>query len=145
MNPSKTIAENITADSTHTILAKALESTNLMETLSKPGPFTVFTPANNAFKKLPQGTFEGWMKTRKKDLVNILSYHIVAGSIKANDLKDGQKLRTLAGEELIVTMRNDKLLINGINVIEPDIQASNGVIYIIDDLLFPRNQNPDRY
>jgi uncharacterized surface protein with fasciclin (FAS1) repeats len=140
MNASKTIAENILADSSHTILAEALESANLMETLTKPGPFTVFTPDNNAFRKLPEGTLEGWMKTRKNDLVNILSYHIVAGSLKSNDMKDGQKLKTLAGDEIIVTLRKDKLLMNGINVIKPEIQASNGVMYIIDDILFPRNQ-----
>ena len=145
MNSSKTIAENTIADTSYTIFVEALESTGLMETLTKPGPFTVFTPGNSAFRKLPQGTYEGLMKTRKNDLVNIISYHIVAGSIKANDMKDGQKIKTLAGEELIVTLRKDKLLINGINITEQDIQASNGVIYIIDDLLFPRHQNPGGY
>ncbi len=145
MSSSKTIAENILNDTTHSILAEALDSTNLMETLTKPGPFTVFSPTNDAFKKLPTGILDGWMKKRKNDLANILSFHVVAGLIKTRDMKDGEKLKTLAGEELIVTRRKHKLLVNGIKVIEPDIQASNGIIYVIDDILFPRNQNTATY
>lgn len=138
---SKTIADNIISDSDHTILAKALDSTELMETLKKPGPFTVFIPTNQAFEKLPEGVLESLMTTRKNDFVNILSYHIVAGDIRTHDFKDGQKLRTLAGQELIVSLRNDKLRINGTNVVETDIEAGNGVIHVIDGILFPRDQN----
>ena len=145
MSSAKTIAENIIADTSYTILAEALKSTDLLETLGKPGPFTLFTPANNAFKKLPQGMLDGLIKNRKTDLANILSYHIVAGSIKTRDMKDGEKLKTLAGEELIVTVRGDKLLINGINVISTDIEASNGIIYVTDGVLFPRSQNAGSY
>src|SRR4030095_8755735 len=142
---SKTIADNIISDSDHTILAKALYSTELMETLKKPGPFTVFTPTNQAFEKLPDGVLESLMTTRKNDFINILSYHIVAGDIRARDLKDGQRLRTLAGEELTVSFRSDKLKINGTNVMETDIEAGNGVIHVIDGILFPRNQNAASY
>jgi uncharacterized surface protein with fasciclin (FAS1) repeats len=142
---SKTAAENIITDTSYTILAKALKSTDLMETLNKPGPFTVFTPNNDAFKKLPEGTLDGLIKNRKNDLANILSYHIVAGALKNCDMKDGKKLKTLAGEELIVTMRKNKVLVNGIEVISPEIDASNGIIYMVDGLLFPRSQNPGSY
>ncbi len=145
MNASKTIAENIMTDSSHSILVKALQSTEMIETLTKPGPFTLFAPTNEAFEKLPPGTFDGLMNNRKDDLANILSFHIVAGSIKTRDLEDGEKLKTLAGEELIVTKRKDKLLINGINIIVPDVQSSNGIVYVIDGLLFPKNQNPASY
>jgi len=137
MDPSKTIEENIIIDSSLSILVKAL--------LTKPGPFTLFAPTNQAFEKLPPGTFDGLMNNRKDDLANILSFHIVAGSIRSRDLEDGQKLKTLAGEELIVTKRKDKLLINGINIIVPDVQSSNGTVYVIEGLLFPRNQNPASY
>ena len=89
--------------------------------------------------------FEGLINNRKSDLANILSYHVVAGSIKTRDMKDGQKLKTLAGEDLIVTLRNDKVLINGIQVINPDIQARNGVVYVIDGVLFPQAQNAAAY
>ena len=85
------------------------------------------------------------MQNRKRDLANILSYHIVASSMTTKDLKDGEKLRTLAGEELIITLRGDKVLVNGIEVINPDIESSNGIIYVINDILFPRNQNAGAY
>ena len=144
-NSTLNIAEKITTDSSHAILAKALDSTGLIETLKKPGPFTIFTPADEAFKNLPEGVLESLMKKRRNDFTNILSYHIVAGIIRTNDLKDGEKLKTLAGEELTVSLRNDKLRINGTNVIEADIEASNGMIHIIDGILFPRNQNAAVY
>jgi uncharacterized surface protein with fasciclin (FAS1) repeats len=142
---SKTAAENIVTDTSYTILAAALKSADLMETLNKPGPFTVFTPNNDAFKKLPEGTLDGLIRNRKNDLANILSYHIVAGALNIREMKDGKKLKTLAGEELIVTKRKNKVLVNGIKITSPEIEASNGIIYAVDGLLFPRSQNPGSY
>ena len=141
MSPSKTLLDNIKMDSSYTIFDTALDSTGLAETLSQSGPFTIFAPTNEGFRKLPSGVYESLMQTRKRDLANILSYHIVASSIKMKDLRDGQKLRTLAGEELIITLRKDKMLVNGIEVENPDIESSNGIIYVINDMLFPRNQD----
>jgi uncharacterized surface protein with fasciclin (FAS1) repeats len=145
MSSSKTIAENIQSDSSYTILAEALQSTGLMETLSQSGPFTTFAPTNDAFRRLPPGIYESLMQNRKRDLANILSYHIVAGSLKIKEMKDGEKLRTMAGEELIITLRKDKVLVNGIQVINPEIDAGNGIIYITDGILFPRNQGTPAY
>jgi len=141
----ETIADKIISDSGHSMLARALDSTDLLETLKKPGPFTVFAPSDKAFEGLPEGLFESLMTTRKNDFVNILSYHIVAGKIKTHDLKDGQKLRTLAGEELTVSIRNEKLKINGTNVIEEDVELRNGVMHVIDGILFPRNRSAASY
>jgi uncharacterized surface protein with fasciclin (FAS1) repeats len=141
MSPSKTLLENIMMDSSYTIFDAALDSTGLVETLRQSGPFTIFAPTNEGFRKLPPGVYESLVQTRKRDLANILSYHIVASSIKTKDLRDGQKLRTLAGEELIVTLRKDKVLVNGIEVVNLDIESSNGVIYVINDILFPRNHD----
>jgi len=141
MNPAQTILENMKSDSAYTILDTAFDSTGLVETLIQSGPFTIFAPTNKAFRKLPPVVFESLMQARKRDLANILSYHIVASSIKTKDLRDGQKLRTLAGDELIITLRKDKVLVNGIEVMSPDIESSNGIIHIIDDMLFPRNQD----
>lgn len=145
MSSAKTILENIKTDSSFTILNEALDSNGFIETLSQSGPFTIFAPTNEGFRKLPPGIYESLAQNRKVDLANILSYHIVAGSIKTKDLKDGQKLRTLAGEELIVTLRKDKVMVNGIAVANADIQCSNGIIYVINDLLFPRNQTSGVY
>lgn len=143
MNPARTIAEKIVSDSEYATLASALKITDLLETLDKPGPFTVFAPSDEAFNKLPDGTVEELMNKRKNDLANILSYHIIAGSIKANELKDGEKLKTLAGEELTVSLRNGNLAVNGKNVITSDVICSNGVIHIIDGVLFPLHQQSD--
>jgi uncharacterized surface protein with fasciclin (FAS1) repeats len=98
-----------------------------------------------AFDKLPPGVLESLMGKRKGDFANILSYHIVAGAIKANDFKDGERIKTLAGEELTVSVRNDKVSINGANVVEADIESSNGMMHVIDGILFPRNQNAAAY
>jgi uncharacterized surface protein with fasciclin (FAS1) repeats len=141
MSPSKSLLENIAMDSSYTIFNAALDSTGLAETLSQSGPFTIFAPTNESFRKLPPGVLESLTQTRKQDFANILSYHIVASSIKTKDLRDGQKLRTLAGEELIVTLRKDKVLVNGIEVVNPNIESSNGIIHVINDMLFPRNQD----
>ena len=141
MDETKTIPENIISDTSQSNLAEAFTFAGLMETLRQPGPFTVFAPTNSAFRKLPPGMFDGLMNNRKSDLANILSHHIVAGSIKTSDMKDGEKLKTLAGEDLIVTLRNDKVLVNGIQVISPDIRARNGIVYVIDGVLFPQNEN----
>jgi uncharacterized surface protein with fasciclin (FAS1) repeats len=144
-NSSKTISDVILSDTDHIIFARALDSTELMETLKKPGPFTVFTPTDEAFKKLPEGVLESLMGSRRNDFINIISYHIVPGAIRFHDFKDGQKLKTIAGDELTVSFRNDKLRINGTSVIEEDIESSNGVIHVIDGILFPRNQNAASY
>jgi len=145
MSSAKTILENIRTDSAFTILDEVLDSNGFDETLSQSGPFTIFAPTNEGFRKLPPGIYESLTQNRKADLGNILSYHIIAGSIKIKDLKDGEKPRTLAGEELIITLRKDKVLVNGIEVVNADIQCSNGIIYIINDLLFPRNQTSRVY
>ena len=135
--PSKTIAENIQIDTSYSILAQSLASSGVIETLTKPGPFTIFVPPNQAFRNLPPGTFESWINERKDDLSNVLSDHIVAGRVSSADIEDGQKLKTLAGDELIISKRNGKLFVNGLPVLQPDIEASNGTIYVIDGVLFP--------
>lgn len=145
MSSSRTISENILADTSYGNLAEILKSTDLFELLSKPGPFTFFAPTNKAFKKLPDGTIESLINDRRNDLANILSHHVVAGLLQRGDLEPGQKLKTLAGEDLLITKRNDQLLVNGVRISVLKTRASNGMIYSIDDLLFPKSQNPGAY
>ena len=145
MDSSKTIPENISTDTSFSILSRSLEATGLLEVLNKPGPFTVFAPTNAAFEKLPDGSLEGLLNERKNDLSNILSHHLIAGSLEKKDIEKSQKLTTLAGEDLIITKRNDEIMINGLRINSKGIRSNNGVIYIINDLLFPRNQNPGAY
>jgi uncharacterized surface protein with fasciclin (FAS1) repeats len=145
MSSANTILENLKADSSYTFFDESLESMGFNETLSQSGPFTIFAPTNEGFRKLPPGIYESLTQNRKTDLANILSYHIIASSMKTKDMKDGEKLRTLAGEELIITLRKDKVMVNGIEVMNPGTESSNGIIYVINDILFPRNQNAGAY
>jgi uncharacterized surface protein with fasciclin (FAS1) repeats len=123
----------------HTTLVAAVTAAGLVETLKGAGPFTVFAPTNAAFAALPAGTVDGLLKTESKDaLTKILTYHVVAGAIKAADLKDGQKVKTLQGEELTVAIKDGKVTINGANVMAADLMGSNGVVHVIDGILMPK-------
>jgi uncharacterized surface protein with fasciclin (FAS1) repeats len=123
----------------HSTLVAAVKAAGLVETLKGAGPFTIFAPTNAAFAALPAGTVDGLLKAEKKaDLTKILTYHVVAGNVKAADLKDGQKVKTLQGEELTVSIKDGKVMINGANVTAADLSGSNGVIHVIDAVLMPK-------
>jgi uncharacterized surface protein with fasciclin (FAS1) repeats len=123
----------------HTTLVAAVTAAGLVETLKGAGPFTVFAPTNAAFAALPAGTVDGLLKPESKDaLTKILTYHVVAGAVKAADLKDGQKVKTLQGEELTVAIKDGKVTINGANVTAADLAGTNGVVHVIDAVLMPK-------
>jgi uncharacterized surface protein with fasciclin (FAS1) repeats len=139
MVPSKNIVENAAGSADHTTLVTAVKAAGLAETLSGAGPFTVFAPTNAAFDKLPKGTVETLVKPESKaKLTGILTYHVVAGAVKAADLKDGQKVKTLQGEELTVSIKDGKVMINGATVTTADVVSSNGVTHVIDGVLMPK-------
>jgi uncharacterized surface protein with fasciclin (FAS1) repeats len=123
----------------HTTLVAAVTAAGLVETLKGAGPFTVFAPTNAAFAALPAGTVDGLLKPESKAaLTKILTYHVVAGAVKAADLKDGQKIKTLQGEEITVAIKDGKVTINGANVTAADLAGSNGVVHVIDAVLMPK-------
>jgi uncharacterized surface protein with fasciclin (FAS1) repeats len=137
--PTKNVVENAIASADHTTLVAAVKAAELVETLSGAGPFTVFAPTNEAFAKLPAGTVDNLLKPEMKaDLTGVLTYHVVAGSVKAADLKDGQKVKTLNGGELTVSIKDGKVMINGANVTAADVVSSNGFIHVIDGVLLPK-------
>jgi uncharacterized surface protein with fasciclin (FAS1) repeats len=139
MVASKNIVENAAGSADHTTLVTAVKAAGLAETLSGAGPFTVFSPTNAAFDKLPKGTVETLVKPESKaKLTGILTYHVVPGAVKAADLKDGQKLKTVQGEELTVSVKDGKVMINGANVSIADVVSSNGVTHVIDAVLMPK-------
>ena len=139
MVPSKNIVENAAGSADHTTLVAAVKAAGLAETLSGKGPFTVFAPTNEAFAKLPAGAVDGLLKPESKaKLTGVLTYHVVAGAVKAADLKDGQKIKTLQGEELTVGVKDGKVTINGANVTIADVVSSNGVTHVIDAVLMPK-------
>lgn len=123
----------------HSTLVAAVKAAGLVETLSGAGPFTVFAPTNAAFAALPAGTVDNLLKPENKaDLTGILTYHVVAGSLKAADLTDGQKLKTVNGAELTVTIKDGKVMIDGANVTAADLTAGNGVVHVLDAVVMPK-------
>lgn len=139
MVPSKNIVENAANSTDHTTLVAAVKAADLAGTLSGAGPFTVFAPTNEAFNKLPAGTVDNLVKPENKEkLTSILTYHVVPGALKAADLTDGQKLKTVEGEELTVSVKDGKVMINGANVTIADVVSSNGVTHVIDAVLMPK-------
>ena len=139
MVPSKNIVQNAAASADHTTLVAAVTAAGLGETLSGAGPFTVFAPTNEAFAKLPAGAVDNLLKPEMKaDLTSVLTYHVVSGAVKAADLKDGQKLKTVQGKELTVSIKDGKVMINGANVTIADVVNSNGVTHVIDAVLMPK-------
>ncbi|HLN39135.1 MAG TPA: fasciclin domain-containing protein [Xanthobacteraceae bacterium] len=151
MYPSKNIIQNAVNSKDHTTLVAAVKAAGLVDTLSGPGPFTVFAPTNAAFAKLPAGTVDNLLKPENKaTLVKVLTYHVVPGRMTAVSLmkavKDGEgeaHLKTVAGEDLIVKQAGPgKLTITDAKgdvamVTIADVLQSNGVIHVIDTVLLP--------
>lgn len=150
MYPSKNIVENAVNSKDHTTLVAAVKAADLVETLSGPGPFTVFAPTNKAFDKVPKGTVESLLKPENKaQLTSVLTYHVVPGKVSAEELmkmiKDGKgktSLKTVNGESLTATMKGKKVELmdakgNTATVTIPDVNQSNGVIHVIDTVLIP--------
>lgn len=122
----------------HTTLVAAVSAAGLVETLSDEGPFTVFAPTNAAFGALPEGTVESLLLEENRDqLTAILTYHVVAGNVLSGDLSDGQVVTTLQGQELTVSIKDGKVMINDATVVAADLSGSNGVVHVIDGVLLP--------
>ncbi len=120
-----------------TLLA-AVSAGGLAEVLGGEGPFTVFAPTDKAFAALPAGTVESLLKPENKDkLVTILKYHVVAGRVFSEDVVALKSAKTLADKEVSVSVTSEGVMINKSNVIKTDIDASNGVIHVIDAVLLP--------
>ena len=121
-------------------LVDALTAAELVETLEGDGPFTVFAPTNEAFDALPPDELQRLLKPANQDeLANILTYHVVEGDVMAADLSDGQMVETIQGEKLKVKINGDKVMINDATVVQADVEASNGVVHVIDAVLIPKN------
>lgn len=133
-----TIAQLATATPDLSTLVAALQAGSLVDTLNTPGPFTVFAPTNEAFDALPAGTVANLLKPQNKpQLVDILTYHVVQGNVQAKDLKDGQMVTTVEGKKLTVRIAGGAVFINSAKVTTADVEASNGVVHIIDAVLLP--------
>jgi uncharacterized surface protein with fasciclin (FAS1) repeats len=119
-------------------LVTAVSTADLATTLQGKGPFTVFAPTNASFEKLGSDQLQSLLEPANRDqLTNILTYHVVPGELKAADLSDGQTLETVAGETLSVMVDGDKVTVGDATVVQPDVEASNGVVHVIDGVLTP--------
>ena len=119
-------------------LAAALQAAGLVDTLKGPGPFTVFAPTDAAFAKLPAGTVESLLKPENKaKLTAILTYHVVPGAVKAEQVTKLDEAKTVNGAMVKVSTDDGKVMINNANVVKADIPASNGVIHVIDKVILP--------
>lgn len=121
-------------------LTAAIQAAGLTETLKGEGPYTVFAPTNEAFKKLPEGTLEKLLKPENKNqLVDILTYHVIKGKVPSTEAVklDGKEATMLNGKKAKVEVKNGELFIDGAKVIQKDIPAKNGVIHVIDMVMLP--------
>ena len=119
-----------------TTLVAAIEAADLVDTLKGPGPFTVFAPTDAAFDALPEGTVEGLLEDPDA-LAAILTYHVVAGELSAEDVIGSTTLDTVNGASLTVTVDGDMVMIGDAQIVITDIETSNGVIHVIDAVLIP--------
>jgi len=137
--PTSNIVQTAAAAGSFSTLVAAVKAAGLVETLSGPGPFTVFAPTDEAFKKLPPGTVESLLKPENKDkLVAVLTYHVVPGSVMAKDVVARKSLKTVQGQDLAVAVNGSDVHINGALLTKADIVASNGVIHVIDSVVLPK-------
>ena len=119
-------------------LLTAAKGAGLAETLSSDGPFTVFAPTDEAFAKLPEGTVSSLLEPENKaKLAAILKYHVVAGRVYSEDAVGAGKAKTLQGSTIRINVSGDAAQINEANLVTTDIDASNGVIHVIDQVLLP--------
>lgn len=127
----------VSAGSFNTLVA-AVKAAGLVETLKGKGPFTVFAPTDEAFAKLPAGTVEMLIKPENKaKLQAILTYHVVAGEVKAADVVKLKSAKTVNGKEVKIVVMDGKVMVDNANVVKTDIMTSNGVIHVIDSVIMP--------
>ena len=150
MYANKNIVENAVHSKDHTTLVAAVKAAGLVDTLEGPGPFTVFAPTNEAFKKLPAGTVDNLLKPENKaQLQAVLTYHVVPGALTAKDLLEKIKagggkaeLKTVQGEPLTVTHKGKTIDITDskgdvAKVTIPNVMQSNGVIHVVNTVMLP--------
>ncbi|MDO6433657.1 fasciclin domain-containing protein [Flavitalea sp. BT771] len=130
------ITQVVNVDKHMTTLKKAVMASDLDQVLSSRGPFTVFAPSDIAFAKLEKGILENLlMPENKAKLADLLNCHVVPGKIDFKDLKDGEKLKTVNGKELLVQVNNGEVSIEGANIKSYDTKISNGVIHSLDTVM----------
>jgi uncharacterized surface protein with fasciclin (FAS1) repeats len=136
MAAEKTIVDVAAGNPDFSTLVSAVKKADLASTLSGTGPFTVFAPTNAAFEKVPADQLNALLAD-KAELTKVLTYHVVPGKVMAADLKPTQQVKTVEGQDVDIQVTGGKATINGCAITKTDIEASNGVIHVIDCVLTP--------
>jgi PGF-CTERM protein len=132
----KNIVETAIAAGNFNTLVEAVKATGLTDTLSSPGPFTVFAPTDEAFAKVPKSVMDALI-ANKTLLTYVLTYHVVPGEVISSDLKNDMSVKTVQGSDIKITIDAGGVMVNNAKVTNPDIKASNGVIHVIDTVILP--------
>ena len=139
--PKKDIVNTAIEAGSFKTLVTAVKAAGLVDTLKGDGPFTVFAPTDEAFAKLSSCTLESLLKSENKDkLTGILTYHLVAGKVKAKKAAKLNSAKTVNGAEILIKPSDKTLLINSARVVKADIKTSNGIIHVIDTVLIPETK-----
>jgi len=135
---SKDIVDTAVGAGSFGTLVAAVQAAGLVDTLKGDGPFTVFAPTDEAFAALPEGTVESLLKPENKDqLVAVLNYHVVAGKVMSTDLSNGMTAPTVQGSDVTI-MTDGGVTVDGAKVVAADVEATNGVIHVIDTVILPK-------
>lgn len=135
---SKNIVDTAAANGSFHTLGKALEAADLTGVLKGSGPYTFFAPTDAAFKKLPEGTLENWLKPENKaELISVLKYHVLPGRASAVDVEKLTAAKMMQGQSATVKKDGETLSIGGATITQRDIASSNGVIHAIDTVIVP--------
>jgi len=138
MNNAPDIVALASSQQNLSTLVEAVQAANLVETLQGDGPFTVFAPTNEAFAALPEGTLEDLLKPENQEkLAAILKYHVVSGEVMSSDLSDGMTPETVEGSQIEVSINGENVMVNSASVVNPNVDASNGVVHVIDAVILP--------
>ena len=139
---NKDIVDTAVAAGSFKTLAKALHAADLVDTLKEKGPFTVFAPTDEAFAKLPPATLDDLLKpANKAKLRRILTYHVVAGRVTAADVVKLKSAKAVSGDTIDIKATGGSVMVDEARVMKTDINASNGVIHVIDSVILPDGAN----
>ncbi|MCE2897112.1 MAG: fasciclin domain-containing protein [Betaproteobacteria bacterium] len=134
--PKADIVDTAVAAGSFKTLVAAVQAAGLVDTLKSPGPFTVFAPTDEAFAKLPPGTVEGLLKD-KAALTKVLTYHVVPGKVMAKDVPTAD-VKTVQGQTVALKKDSMGVTVNNAKVVAADVEATNGVIHVIDTVILPK-------
>jgi uncharacterized surface protein with fasciclin (FAS1) repeats len=137
-NKTKDIVETASAAGSFKTLAKALEAADLVETLKGNGPYTVFAPTDEAFARLPAATLNDLLKPEnKKQLQRVLTYHVVPGRVTASEVVKLRTAKAVSGDTIEIKSQGDTVMVDDARVVKTDVNASNGIIHVIDAVILP--------